>query len=182
MLEQLKVDYEQFFMGFAPHQPDKLHSEIKRMIRRIRKAPFKRAVARYRLRVLESRYHTYHDYWQRVLREKEEGTYVKDVFKADLRERHAKEDLAARTQKGSLSNEMASLFRCYKLTLERQTGRKQNLDFEVFKKKLIEKAKAHAREFGVKKLSFQVVVKDGKVTLRAKAGGADSKRSAPAPA
>ncbi|NLF26197.1 MAG: hypothetical protein GX589_11155 [Deltaproteobacteria bacterium] len=177
MLEQLRVDHEQFFLGFAPYLPDQLHAEVKRLMRRIRKAPFKRVVARYRLRVLESRYHTYHDYWQRVLREKEGGTYSKDVFKANLRERQLNQDRAAQTQKGAISKEMENLFKCYKLTLERETGKKQNLDFEVFKKTLMQKAKAHAQQTGVKKFSFQVVVRDGKVTLRAKTGGEGSKRA-----
>lgn len=169
MLDRLKIEYEQFFIGIAPYQPDKLHQDVRRLIRRLRKAPFKKAVARYRLRVLESRYHTFHDYWQRVLREKEDGVYSKDVFKAQMRARHVQEDLAAGGRQGAVCRSMEDLFLCYKSVLEKQTGCKQNLDFSAFRKALFQKAKAHASKHGVKKLSFRVVVKNGKVTVRAAA-------------
>jgi hypothetical protein len=181
LLAELRVEYEQFFLAIAPHPPDRLHNEVKRLIRRIRKAPFKRAVTRYRLRVLQGRYHTYNDYWQRTMREKEEGTYARDVFKANLRERMAREQKAAATHKGSLSKSIEDLFHCYKTALEKQSGAMQNLDFAAFQEALIKKAKAHAAQTGVKKLSFQVVVKDGKVMVRAKGAqsGLDRKDAPP---
>ena len=92
LLEDLKIHYEQFFLGLHPYAPDQLHREVKQLIRKIRKAPFKRPEIRFRQMTLENRYHTYNDYWQRTMREKEAGTYSKDVFKAGMRERHALED------------------------------------------------------------------------------------------
>ncbi len=165
-LEELKVQYEQFFMGITLYQPDKLHREVRMLIRRIRKAPFKKPRHRYRLRSLEARYHTYHDYWQRVLRQREEGTYSKDVFKANMRDRFAAEDQEAQTKKGGASKAMQSLFKSYKQALEKQTGKTQKLDFTAFQKALIQQAKTHQRNHKGK-LSFKVVVKEGRVVIRA---------------
>jgi len=91
--------------------------------------------------MLETRYQTLNSYWQRVLREKEEGTYSKDVFKANVRDKAKHEVLQARTSVGQASLAMQQLFSSYKETLERQTGRIQNLDFSSFQKVIAERAK-----------------------------------------
>jgi len=167
LLEELKIRYEQFFLGLTLHQPDKLHREVRMLIRRIRKAPFKKPRHKFRLRALESRYHTYHDYWQRVLRQREEGTYTKDVFKANMHERFAKEDRAAKTKKGGASKAMQTLFQSYKQAVEKQTGKPQNLDFNAFQKALLQRARAEQERHGKGKLSFRVLVRDGKVIVQA---------------
>jgi hypothetical protein len=168
MIEELKIDYEQFFLGITPFQPDKLHNAVKQLIREIRKAPFKKSAHKYRQLTLESRYHTYNDYWQRVLRQKEEGTYSKDVFKANLRERNALEDQEAGTLKGEAAKNMQALFKSYKSALEKQTGKKQDLDYKAFQKSLVKRAKAYKEKYGDQKLTFKVTVKEGKVTIKAK--------------
>lgn len=176
MIEELRLDYEQYFLGITPFRPDKLHGEVKRLIRKIRMAPFKRQAQKYKQLTLESRFQTYNDYWQRIIRQKEEGTYSKDVFKANLRERHALEDQEAETEKGAVSRNMQALFNSYKRALEQQTGRKQELDLKAFRKSILKRAKAYRQKYGDKKLSFKVVVKKGKVSIKAKAG--TSKKSA----
>ena len=89
MLDELKVTYEQYFTGLLPLAPDKDHNEMKRQLRLLRKSPFKNSETSFRLRMLETRYSTLNTYWMRVLKEREAGTYYKDVFKAELREKLA---------------------------------------------------------------------------------------------
>ena len=110
LIAELRLDYEQFFLGLYPYQPDKLYKKVKRHIRMLHKAPFKRSEHVYRLRMLESRFNTYNDYWQRTLRQKEDGTYSKDVFKAKMRERHAEEDKEAASLRGAAAKQMVALF------------------------------------------------------------------------
>ena len=169
LLRELQIQYEQYFMGVIPHEPVKLHREVKKLIREIRKAPFKKPAIRYRQLTLESRYQTYNDYWQRVLRKREDGTYSKDVFKAAMRERHSREDRELGTVKGSAAASMRSLFLSYKQALERQTGLKQNIDFKSFQKVLMTRAKAHRAKHGNQKLAFRVVVKEGRVSIKVRA-------------
>ena len=172
MLQDLKLEYEQFFLGLTPFQPEKLHREVRRQIRRIRKSPFKKPSIKFRQMMLEQRYQTYNDYWQRVLRQKEEGTYSKDLFKLQLKERMLHEEQEQRTLKGAANEGLKALFSTYKHALERQTGQKHRVDFEAFKKSLLKQARAHRERFGGAKLSFHVVVKGGKVVIKAKAKSA----------
>ena len=167
MLSDLKVLYEQYFLGIITLQPDKEHTRVKLFIRKLRKSPFKSSATAFRMRALETRYGTLHTYWQRVLREKEDGTYSRDVFKANLRERNAIEDAKSGTKQGAAEKQMHSLFDSYREALEKQTGTRQKLDFDAFQKSLIKRAKDLKAQHGVKKLSFKVVVKEGKVTVQA---------------
>ena len=164
----LKVLYEQYFAGVLPLAPETQHREVKRRIRLLMKAPFKSSAMNYRLRALETRYNTYNTYWQRVLKEKEDGTYSKDVFKAAMRERVAMEEARSQTAAGQAQRGMQSIFNAYRSALERETGKKHELDYQIFEKNLLQRAKDFKEKSGAAKLSFKVVVKNGKVTVQIK--------------
>lgn len=170
-LAALKVQFEQFFMGLAPFPPDKEHKALQQLLRDLRRSPFKSSALQYRLRAIESRYNTYRTYWERVFRQREEGTYCKDVFRAEMRERHMLEDKMAQTEKGKAEKSFQAIFNAYKTALEKQVGQAQRLDYEAFKKNLLQRAKDFKVQTGCKKVGFAVVVKDGSVTVQAKAKG-----------
>ena len=167
-ISDLKVQFEQYFSGILQFPPDKLHTEVKRTIRRLLSAPFKNSEMTFRLRSLENRYSTYNTYFERVLRQREEGSYKRDVFKADIRERHAHEDRHAQTAQGAAERGMQSLYNSYKAALEKQTGMPQNVDFKAFQQSLLARAKDFKAKHAGKKVTFKVVVKEGKVSVQAR--------------
>jgi len=167
-LNDLKIQYEQHFCGILPMAPDKPHAEVKRQIRKLMKAPFKSSAMTFRLRVLENRYQAFNTYWARVMKQREDGTYSRDVYKATLRERFSIEDEKAETAKGGVEKNFNALFNSYKNAVEKQTGRKQNIDYSSFKKALVSRAQSFKAQHGHGKLSFRVTVKDGKVSVQAK--------------
>ena len=169
MLEEVKLKFEQYFSSIIQLPPDSIHNDAKRLIRRLRKAPFKSSAMNYKLKTLEGRYHTYNTYWQRVLREREDGVYVKDVFKANIREKNALEEARALTSIGLAEKGIKSLFETYKGALEQRAGKVATLNFDSFQDSLIKKAKAFKEKNGAEKLVFKVVVKDGKVLVKATA-------------
>lgn len=168
MIADLKVQYEQYFSGLMPLAPDKLHNDVKRKIRELLKAPLKNHSVNYKLKTLEGRYGTFNNYWQRVLKQREEGTYNRDVFKANLRERNALEDAKQDTEAGKAEGGVQALFRSYREALEKTTGQKQDLNFDAFKKSLVERAKEFKAKNKDKKVSFKVVVENGQVKVKAK--------------
>lgn len=168
MIGELKVQFEQYFVGLTPHTPDKLLSDTYRALRSLRKAPFKTAELTHRLLSLEHRLKTYHTHWQRVMRAKENGTYFRDVFKANLRERRVAEDAYARSEEGKSDKQIQELFQCYKGALEKSSGKVQNLDYQKFQKSLLQRAKDLQAQHKDKKLAFRVVVKGAQVLLQAK--------------
>ncbi len=168
-LEDLRIRYEQYFAGVYTIAPEKQHRDVLTLIRLIRRAPYKNSAMNFQFRTVETRYNTLNTYWQRVLREREDGTYSKDVFKANLREKAALDAERAQTQKGRAEGTMRGLYDSYRRALEKETGHKQNIDFETFQRSLIQRAKDFKERHGAKKLSFSVVVKDGKVSVKATA-------------
>lgn len=87
LLEKLRIDYEQHFLGILPQAPTSLHREVKRLIRVLQKAPFKNSQMNYALRAVESRYQTYNNYWTRVERQREEVrmfvTCLRQIFASE---------------------------------------------------------------------------------------------------
>lgn len=166
-LSELKMLYEQYFTGLVPLPPDKQHADIKRRVRTLRKAPFKSSAMSYRLRALETRYSTLNTYWKRVMMEREAGTYFRDVFKANLRERAAAEEAFAQTDEGVADKGIRSLFDAYSQALERQQGAKTSVEYQAFRESLLKRASDFRAKHGDKRLSFKIVVKEGKVSVKA---------------
>lgn len=167
-LRDLKMQYEQYFSGILPLPPDKLHADIKKKLRTLLAAPFRSSEINYRLRTIKGKYHTFDGYFQRVLKQREDGVYHRDVFKANLREQVAQEEALAQTAQGAASKSMQALFDSYRQALEKQTGKAQRLDFKAFQDSLVKRAKDLKERHGIKKLTFKVVVKDGRVSVQAK--------------
>src|SRR5258708_6631469 len=88
-LEELRMLYEQHFVDILPQAPEPQRKELVRTVRSLLRAPFKNSQTRFRLRTLVHRFQTYSTYWERVLKEREEGRYVRDLFKGDMRDKMA---------------------------------------------------------------------------------------------
>jgi len=168
-VEDLRLQFEQYFTGVIPLSPERLHNDVKRRFRKLLKAPFKSSEMSFKLRAIKGRYQTLHSYWQRVLRQREDGTYSKDVFKANLREKAALEDERSKTTQGATEHAMQNLFRVYKDAVERNVGKSQDVDYGAFQKAILQRTAEFKTRNQGKKVSFKVVIKDGKVTIKAQA-------------
>src|SRR4029077_3827552 len=92
-LRRLKTLYEQWFMGIERLQPALLRKEMEDLLSRMRKEQVTNTAQRFRLQQLVQRHVSLSTYWRRIGRQIEEGTYQRDVVRAQRRARVA----AART-------------------------------------------------------------------------------------
>ena len=166
-IAELRVLYEQHFVDILPQPPLKLHKEVVRTIRGLLRAPFKTAQTRFRLRMLVQRFQTYATYWERVLKQKEEGSYTRDLFKAEMREKLLAEVEKERSTSGRAEKGFKQLFDSYETALRKTGANTANLNFDTFKQSLLKQAKSLKEKTGVQKLQYKVIVKDGKVTVKA---------------
>ncbi|MFQ5466203.1 MAG: hypothetical protein ACE5EI_09775, partial [Thermodesulfobacteriota bacterium] len=74
---RLKVEYEQYFMRILRREPTKLRSEVERLILFHSNKPITNTAFKFKFNALVARYNSYRQYWTRVLRAIEEGTYVR---------------------------------------------------------------------------------------------------------
>jgi len=165
-IEELRVIYEQYFIDIITIAPDKEHKELKRLTRALLKAPFKHSSHTFRLRQLVTRLQTYETYWTRTQKAREEGRYQRDVFKAELREKELAEAAKAATQAGAAEKGFQQLFDTYEKAIKKSGGNAGDLNYGSFKKSLINQAQALKKK-GVKKLSYKIVMKNGKAVVKA---------------
>ncbi len=81
-LEEIKVKYEMYFIGAERMEPARRRDDLKRNIARLKNAFTRNAGIRFRIQALHARYLSYERLWLRSTREKESGTYRRDVLKA----------------------------------------------------------------------------------------------------
>lgn len=166
-LSEVVMLYEQYFVDVLPAPPTKLHKEIVVTLRQLLKAPFKNSQTRFRLRNVIHRFQTYNTYWERVQKQREEGTYVKDLFKAELRQRLAEQAKQSSTSAGKAEKAFRDLYSSYESALKKAGARTDNLNFEKFKQTLLTKARELKKQCGVTKLHYKVVVRGDKVVIKA---------------
>jgi hypothetical protein len=94
-LEALKARYEQYFLGIERREPNRWRDEVKKKVNRLKEAFTRNTGLKFRLQSLHARYLSYERLWLRSAREKEEGTYRRDLFKARLHARTQREASAA---------------------------------------------------------------------------------------
>jgi hypothetical protein len=90
-LEALKAKYEQYFLGVERKEPGRWREELKKKVLRVKEAFTRNAGLKFRVQSLHARFLSYERLWLRSAREREEGTYRRDLFKARLRAQHEEE-------------------------------------------------------------------------------------------
>lgn len=83
-VEELKVKYEMYFLGVERGEPHRIRDELKKKVLRMKERFTRNAGIRFRVQSLHARFISYERLWMRSGREKEEGTYRRDLFKARL--------------------------------------------------------------------------------------------------
>jgi hypothetical protein len=83
-LEELKARYDQYFLGIERREPNRARDELRKRVLRVKEAFTRNTGLKFRIQSLHARYLSYERLWLRSAKEKEEGTYHRDVFKARL--------------------------------------------------------------------------------------------------
>jgi hypothetical protein len=82
-LERLRALYEQYFLGFEKVEPAVARKDVDRRIYVLRREKIRNTGKRFKLQTLIQRYNTFQQYWQRVCREIENGTYRRLLQRAE---------------------------------------------------------------------------------------------------
>lgn len=81
-LARLRALYEQYFQGIEKLEPHVARKDMDRSVELLRKSLPRNTALRFRMQQLAARYGTYITYWQRISRQIEEGTYKRDILRA----------------------------------------------------------------------------------------------------
>jgi hypothetical protein len=84
-VERLRSLYEQYFMGIERLEPLTARKDVDRRLWALRREQIRNTGLRFKLETTVQRYNTYQQYWQRIVREIEQGTYQRDLGRAAQR-------------------------------------------------------------------------------------------------
>jgi hypothetical protein len=196
-LEGLKAKYEQYFLGVERKEPVRWREELRKRILRVKEAFTRNTGLRFRLHSLHARYLSYERLWLRSAREREEGTYRRDLFKARLRAKHdaapapAEEKLptapekpaeakAAETAKarkppapaapppgGISAAQMRTLYDAYIAAKKSCNEDVSRLTYDAVVKSVSKQIPELMTRYKAKTVEFKVEVKAGKAVLKA---------------
>ncbi|MCX7991540.1 MAG: hypothetical protein N2999_05860 [Proteobacteria bacterium] len=80
-IEQLKIEYEKFFVGITKIEPVVMKNQIVQLIKKYASHQFNNVMLSFRYKNLLARFLTYQEYWNRILKLIEEGKNPKDYRK-----------------------------------------------------------------------------------------------------
>ncbi|RAL22320.1 hypothetical protein DL240_10750 [Lujinxingia litoralis] len=105
-IDRLRVLYERYFNGVDRRPPTHQRQEIVRLSFELEHTFINNTAQKFRLRALVQRFQTFKTYWDRTLRQIEEGTYKRDRNKAERRqERRAEREARDQAYSIDLDND-----------------------------------------------------------------------------
>jgi len=179
--DSLRTMFEMYFQGIERQPPTLKRDSIKRRVMNLRTTKIRNTELRFRINQLVARFNSYDNYWNRVLRQMEEGTYHRDVAKARYRAKlrsdveRAEEEKserpaprAARTPAANLSDDnVNAIYNAYVMAKRRCKENTKGLTREALAKSLRKQVPSIQKQYGCKKVEFKVVIKSGKAVLKA---------------
>lgn len=167
-LKQLRNEYEQYFLGSRPREPLLLRGEVQKLVGYYSNVPIRNTALRFRFNNLTSRFFAFRRQWERVLRQIENGTYERHVFRARLHERKPPPGEPV----PEVANPVDQVYEDY-LRARRECGEDvKGLSRERLRDILDRQGEAIRQRYGCKEVRFRVVVEGGKARLKASAVGA----------
>lgn len=166
-LKQLKLAYEQYFLGSRPREPQVERREVDKTIVYYSNTAIQNTALRFKFNSICSRYNAFKRQWNETLRKIEQGTYERHLFKAELRER----DQGAAPERGGASRAVVAaddpaLFSAYVEAREACGQETESLTPKKLQAVLDKQARALVARHGGG-VSFRVVVENGKAKIRA---------------
>jgi len=74
-MRELEIRYERYFAGVEKREPQRDRMDLARRIRKFTNQPIFQTDVKFRYQGLATRFHTYSQYWDRILRLMDEGKY-----------------------------------------------------------------------------------------------------------
>jgi len=95
-LDRLRSLYEQYFQGIERVEPSMERTSLHNAVLELRKEKTRNSALRFRINQIVARMSTFENYWNRICRQIEEGTYQRDLFKARLHAAKREEKVPAK--------------------------------------------------------------------------------------
>jgi hypothetical protein len=170
-LNQLKREYEQYFLGTRPREPALLAGEVRKIIAMLTNGSFQNTALKFKFSSICSRYQAFNRQWQETLRKIEAGTYTRHRFKANL---HGQGQTAPeqRPESAGANANSPDIYSAYVEARQACGQDVKNLSPAKLEAILRQQEETLRTRYGSDaEVRFRVVVEDGKAKLKASRGG-----------
>jgi hypothetical protein len=158
---QLKLAYDQYFLGSRPREPVMLRDEVRKLVLTYTNESLKNTAMRFKFSSICSRYQAFKRQWMDTLRKIENGEYSRHQFKSNLH-RSGKPEMESAPQAPQNRDEVYAAF----VEARQACGQSvEKLTAEKLKTVLDKQEGALRERFGECTVRFKVVVEDGKAKL-----------------
>jgi hypothetical protein len=168
-LTKLQVMYEKYFLGIDRRPPDQERKKVSAQLRGLRNTLVKNTGLKFRINTMFAKLISMERLWDRTLREIEEGTYKRDVFKAKYRQGDGQQRQAgAPQQRIELSDDkLRKLYDTWMVARQRTGESVNGMNFDSVAEKIRAQVPSLISKHKAKSIEFKVVIKGGKAILKA---------------
>ncbi len=171
-LKKLEAEYNMFFAGALPRPPWETRGRVDAIIKRFDRSYIQSYMDRFRFATLQSRYNTFVDLWDRGLRAREEGRpgpFASRRPAAPAGPPKPEDRIVHVTTLADPKKDIDRVHELYDRLMDarREVG-EEVVPFHRFVD-LVRQQVDHLRKAGTPEVAFRVAVKDGKVSLTARA-------------
>jgi hypothetical protein len=169
-ITELQVLYEKYFLGIDRKPPEQERKRISQKARELRTSAIRNTALKFKVNTLFAKLISFERMWDRTLREIEDGTYKRDVFKAKLRSGDREEPRTGPVKPAAPSISDANLRRLYDtyLVARKRCGESTDgLSFDSMASRIRSQVPELMQKHRAKNIEFKVVIKGGKAILKA---------------
>jgi len=164
-LKVLKFQYEQYFLGNRPREPQVERAEVQKIVAYWSNIAIRNTASRFRFNTLCQRFFTFRRQWDETGRKIEAGTYAPHQFKARLRSGGGGAQRAAAVKAAERPGD--DLFDAY-VEARRACGENvEGLTRQKLDRLLAKQETALKSRLDCQAVKFRVVVENGKTKLKA---------------
>lgn len=99
-IETLKKRYERYFLGIDRRPPEQMRKQVVREVFELEQTFINNTAQKFKLRSLSQSFNTHKTRWNRIMRQIEEGTYKRDINRAQRRQKQRERE-EKREQQGA---------------------------------------------------------------------------------
>ncbi len=167
-LKQLRMEYEQYFLGSRKREPQLLRGEAQKIISYYANVPIRNTGHRFKFNNLRARYFSLRRHWDETQRKVEDGRYERHRFQAELHERErGLGDKGPSPQLAAEHDELGELFQAWVEARAASGQPTAGLSRERLAAQLEQQTASIRERFGAAEVRFRVVVEDGRAKLKA---------------
>ena len=170
-IANLQVLYEKYFLGLDRKPPERERRQVSEKMRLLKESLVKNTALKFRVQTMFAKLLSFERMWDRTLREIEDGTYKRDLFKAKLHQAQRSPELQGTARASGppqISDQMIrKLYDTYLVARQRTGESTAGLTYESLAARLRSQVPELMARHKARNIEFKVVIKGGKAVLKA---------------